>query len=126
MAKTIDALIMEFFMNRPNTEFRHAPVDEWVTEQYTEETGDPSQDVRRQVRELVAQGRLRRVRPGVFIYDPKHEHEVELLDFPESVKQAIFERDGFKCVACGRGEKDGVRLAADHIKPRSELGTNDI
>ena len=37
MAKTINELIMEFFMNRPNAEFKPAPVDEWVTEQREKE-----------------------------------------------------------------------------------------
>ena len=30
------------------------------------------------------------------------------------------------CVFCGRGEADGVTIAADHIKPKDKGGTNTI
>jgi hypothetical protein len=36
----------------------------------------------------------------------------ELRDF-------VLKRDGGKCVVCGRGAGDGVKLQVDHIKPRS-------
>ena len=45
-----------------------------------------------------------------------------LLDYIKT----ILERDGFRCVVCGRGKKDGVELVVDHIKPRDKGGTNDI
>lgn len=31
-------------------------------------------------------------------------------------------RDGFRCVKCGRGREDGVKLHVDHIKPVSRGG----
>jgi 5-methylcytosine-specific restriction endonuclease McrA len=31
---------------------------------------------------------------------------------------AVLERDGFKCVYCGRGPNDGVVLHVDHVEPR--------
>lgn len=113
-------------MNHPNTAFRYSPIDEWVIEEYIKETGEPAQDVRRAVRELAAKGRLIRVSRGIFKYDPEHDHEVKAHDFSPAVKQAIFERDGFKCVVCGLGEEDGVGIAADHKKPRSKGGKSTI
>lgn len=128
MAKTIEKLILEFFMNHPNTEFKHAPIDKWVTEQYTKENEDknPPQDVPRAVRELALIGRLVRVKRGLFKYDPDQDHKIEFQDFPEHVKQAIFERDGYKCKVCGLGREDGVEIAADHKIPRSKNGKNTL
>lgn len=37
----------------------------------------------------------------------------------------IFQRDGFRCVYCGRGGREVV-LHVDHIVPVSKGGTNDI
>jgi 5-methylcytosine-specific restriction endonuclease McrA len=38
----------------------------------------------------------------------------------------VFERDDFKCVACGRSAKDGAILHVDHIVPRSKGGKNEM
>ena len=35
-------------------------------------------------------------------------------------------RDNFRCVVCGRGEKDGVELQVDHIKPKDQGGQASI
>jgi len=53
-------------------------------------------------------------------------HYKELYGFPSETKRAILERDGYRCVVCGRGEADGVELVVDHIKPKDKGGTNDI
>ena len=42
-------------------------------------------------------------------------------DFSSSQRKQILERDGYKCVICGNGEKEGMDLQVDHIKPK-ELG----
>ena len=34
----------------------------------------------------------------------------------------VLRRDGFRCVKCGRGREDGVKLHVDHIKPVSHGG----
>lgn len=34
----------------------------------------------------------------------------------------VLRRDGFRCVKCGRGREDGVKLHVDHIKPVSRGG----
>ncbi|MBI1801746.1 MAG: HNH endonuclease, partial [Chloroflexi bacterium] len=34
----------------------------------------------------------------------------------------ILKRDNYKCVVCGRGEKDEVELQIDHIKPKDQGG----
>ena len=42
-------------------------------------------------------------------------------DFTAAQKEEILKRDGYKCVICGRGKKDGIDLHIDHIKPK-DLG----
>lgn len=37
----------------------------------------------------------------------------------------ILERDGFKCVYCGRSPSDGATLQIDHIHPKSRGGSDD-
>ena len=125
MAKTINELIMEFFMNRPNAEFKPAPIDEWVTEQ-REKEGLPAEDVRRAVRNLASKGRLVKPRRGIFKYVPDEDKEKEFQDFTPAAKRAIHERDNYRCVVCGLGEKDGVGIAVDHKIPRENDGTNEI
>ena len=126
MAKTIRELVLEFFVNHPNEELSHGPVVDWVTEQYVQEHGNPPRDPWRTIRQLHQEGKLIKVRQGIYEYDPNYEHEVVLFEFSPQDKEAIFERDGHRCVVCGRGPRDGVALAADHIKPKDRGGTNTI
>ena len=44
----------------------------------------------------------------------------------ERVRYEVFSRDDFRCQACGRGAKNGVKLTVDHIVPVDWDGTNDI
>jgi Restriction endonuclease len=37
----------------------------------------------------------------------------------------IFERDGYKCVVCGRSASDGIKLQVDHIHPFSKGGLSE-
>jgi 5-methylcytosine-specific restriction endonuclease McrA len=38
------------------------------------------------------------------------------------IRWQVFERDDFKCVACGASAQDGAILHVDHIIPRSKGG----
>lgn len=40
----------------------------------------------------------------------------------QSLRYDIMKRDGFRCVLCGRGAEDGVKLHVDHIIPVSKGG----
>ncbi|MCL0091946.1 HNH endonuclease [Dehalococcoidales bacterium] len=44
----------------------------------------------------------------------------------EKVRYQVFNRDTFRCRACGRGADDGVKLTIDHIIPVDWGGTNDM
>lgn len=67
-----------------------------------------------------------KVKKEVHRYDPSYVHNKELYEFPPDVKEAIFKRDGYKCVVCGRGREEGVEIHADHKIPLDKGGTNNI
>lgn len=41
-------------------------------------------------------------------------------DFTDLQVQQILKRDGYKCVFCGKGKKEGMELHIDHIKPKDK------
>lgn len=126
MAKTIGDLIMEYFMKHPKQDLLHGPVVDWVTKEYLKNKSTPPRDPWRAIRMLHQEGKLIKVKKGIYRYDPDYIKEVELFDFPLEVKKAIFKRDNYKCVVCGRGREDGVEICADHKIPKDKGGTNTV
>jgi HNH endonuclease len=43
-----------------------------------------------------------------------------------AMRWRVFQRDGWKCVACGRTSEDDVILHVDHIVPRSKGGKDEL
>jgi 5-methylcytosine-specific restriction endonuclease McrA len=43
-----------------------------------------------------------------------------------AMRWQVFQRDRWKCVACGRGAADSVILHVDHIVPRSKGGSGSL
>lgn len=123
---TIADLIMEYFKKHPKQDLSHGPVVDWVEEQYLKLYGRKPRDPWRNIRRLYEEGFLIKVRKGIYRYDPNMVQRRELSEFPPEVKEKIFKRDGYKCVVCNRGIKDGVELCADHILPKGKGGTNTI
>ena len=64
----------------------------------------------------------KKVKKGIYHYDPKAVKQRELEDFTPEQKKVILERDGYKCVRCGRSKEDGFELQVDHIKSKYEGG----
>ena len=124
--RSISDLTMEFFESHPNEDLQHGPVVDWVTEQYLKGNPKPPRDPWRAIRKLHQEGKLIKVRKGVYRYDPEHIRKVELFDFPPDVKEQIFRRDNYRCVVCHRGEADGIELCADHMKPKDKGGDNSV
>ncbi|WP_104710548.1 HNH endonuclease [Helicobacter felis] len=114
-------LIMEFFKTNPNRNIAHPEVVDWVVKEYKERTGKVFRDPDRGIRKLHQQGHLIKVGKGVYHYDPNFTLRPNLEDFSPALKKQILERDGYKCVICGAGQKEGVELHVDHIKPK-DLG----
>jgi 5-methylcytosine-specific restriction endonuclease McrA len=124
--KTIGDLIMEYFRMHPKKDLPHGPVVDWVEEQYLKLYNRKPRDTWRQIRRLHQEGILIKVKKGVYRYDPGLIQHKELHEFPPEVKEAIFKRDRYKCIVCGRGRKDSMEIHADHRVPLDKGGTNTI
>jgi hypothetical protein len=122
MAKSVTELVIEYFQARPKQELDHGPVVDWVTKRYLKHNPTPPRDVWRTIRSLSQKGFLIKVRKGVYMYDPEFVTNRSLEDFTPEQKKQIFERDGYRCVICGRGPTDGIEIQADHIKPKDKGG----
>ncbi|MCX8061715.1 MAG: HNH endonuclease, partial [Anaerolineales bacterium] len=70
------------------------------------------------IRTLHQRGILIKVRKGVYRYDPSAAQMRDLEIFTSEQKEAIFRRDNYRCVICGRGREDGYEIHADHIIPK--------
>lgn len=114
-------LLIEFFKKNPNRDIKHPEVVDWVVSTYKKRTGKVFRDPDRAIRQLSQSGFLIKIAKGIYKYDPDKAYKRELEDFTSVQKEAILKRDGYKCVICGRGRKDGVDLHIDHIKPK-DLG----
>lgn len=119
-------LIIEYFKNHPNKDISHPEIVDWVVAEYNKRTGKVFRDPDRAIRMLSQQGMLIKIKKGVYKYDPDFVKDRKLKDFTPEQKETIFKRDGYKCVECGRGLKDGVEIHADHIKPRDFGGESTI
>lgn len=111
-------LLLEFFENSPSRDIKHPEIVDWATVEYRKRTGKIFRDPDRGIRKLHQMGYLVKVGKGIYKYDPKLVKMRELEDFTPALKQAIFERDNYRCVVCGRGRKDGIEIHVDHIKPK--------
>lgn len=120
------SLIVEFFKKNPNRDIKHPEVVDWVVATYHKKTGNVFRDPDRAIRQLAQSGFLIKIAKGVYRYDPKKVNQRELQDFTAAQKLTILERDGYKCVVCGKGEKEGVELHVDHIKPKDFGGEATI
>ena len=123
---TVQELVMEYFENHPNQELPHAPVLEWVNRKYEEAHGRRPLDTRRRIRDLCKQRKLVKICDGVYKYDPNLVQGVKLRGFSETMKRNALERDGYRCVLCGRGREDGITLTVDHVIPRDKDGPNTL
>ena len=120
------ALIMEYFMKHPNRAIKHPEVVDWATKEYQKRTGKVFRDTDRAIRKLAEQGKLIKIGKGVYKYDPDFITTPELEDFTPAQREQIFKRDDYRCVICGKGERDGVEIQADHIKPKNLGGEATI
>ncbi|MCR5621132.1 MAG: HNH endonuclease [Treponema sp.] len=51
---------------------------------------------------------------------------IDFIGIRASIRWQVFERDDFRCVACGASASDGAILHVDHIVPRSKGGFDTI
>ncbi len=124
--RSISDLIKEYFKAHPKQDLRHGPVVDWVEKEYLKLERRKPRDTWRAIRKLHEEGFLIKVEKGVYRYDPDAVEQRELDDFTLEQKGQILKRDGYKCVVCGRGRRDGVELHVDHIKPKYLGGESTI
>jgi hypothetical protein len=113
--------LLDYFKNNPNKSISHPEVVDFVTNQYLKNTKKIFRDPDRGIRSLHQKGYLIKDGKGIYRYDPKMVKKRVLEDFSPTMKKKILKRDNYKCVICGKGEKEGVELHIDHIKPK-DLG----
>lgn len=119
-------LIIEFFKKNPNRDIKHPEVVDWVVATYKKRTGNVFRDPDRAIRHLSQSGFLVKIAKGIYRYDPQKVSKKELQDFTAAQKSAILKKDGYKCVQCGMGKKEGVELHVDHIIPKDFGGEATI
>jgi len=121
MATTQVGLIMEFFRQNPNRDIPTEEIVDWVTAEWEKRKGSKFRDPDRMVRKLAQDGKLIKIRNGLYRYDPDAVTSRGLEDFPQALREAILKRDNYRCVFCGMGPENGVEVYVDHIKPK-DLG----
>lgn len=124
-SKSIKDLVIEYFKKHPNKNMEHGPVVDWVENEYVKLYGRKPRDTWRSIRNLYESGFLIKIKKGIYRYDPVAERKIKLEEFTSEQKEKILKRDGYKCVICGRGVKEGLELQIDHIKPKN-LGGKSI
>ncbi len=58
--------------------------------------------------------------------EKKESKEYQRKAMTQSLRYDVMQRDGFRCVLCGRTASDGVKLHVDHIRPVSKGGKTVI
>lgn len=119
-------LLLEYFKKNPNRDIKHPEIVDWATSEWRKQTGEVFRDPDRGIRKLHQDGYLIKVGKGVYRYEPDSIKKQSLKDFSPKIKKAIFKRDGYKCVICGRGAAEGAEIHADHIKPRDKGGKSTL
>ena len=117
---------MEYFTTHPNRAIEHPEVVDWATREYQERTGKVFRDTDRAIRKLAQEGKLIKLGKGVYKYDPDFIANPELEDFTPAQREQIFKRDSYRCVICGKGEREGVEIQADHIISKDSGGKATI
>ena len=119
-------LIISYYKARPNIAIKHSEAVDWATEEFLKRTGKIFRDPDRAIRRASQDGTLIKVSKGIYMYDPNHIKRVDLYDFTPQQKAEILDRDGYRCVVCGRGKAEGVDLQIDHVKSKDQGGKNTL
>lgn len=114
--------ILQYYQKRPGQSVQHKDAVDWATHQWHKQTGRVLRDPDRAIRNLCQDGILIKQSKGVYKYDPNCQQSTKVENFSPSVKRAILKKDDYRCVVCGRGEKNGIELHVDHIKPKDRGG----
>lgn len=114
-------LLLTYFQNNQDRDISHPEIVDWATKEWEKLTGKVFRDPDRGIRTLHQKGYLIKINNGIYRYDKNFILRKDLEDFTPRLKEEILKRDEYKCVICGMGVKEGVKLHIDHIKPK-DLG----
>lgn len=115
-------VLLKYYKNNPNRNIEHPEAVDWVTKEWKKQTGKVFRDPDRGIRKLHQNGYLMKIKKGVYRYEPDFVKKRLLEDFSPKIKEAIFKRDKYRCVLCGRGRTEGVEIQADHKLPKDKGG----
>lgn len=115
-------IAFEYYLYRPNTNVNHSDVVPWIERMCFKRLGTDCRDPDRAIRRLHDLGLLIKVSKGTYRFEPDAVGARVIDDFDEDMKAKVKQRDDYRCVVCGLGEKDGLELHVDHITPRSKGG----
>jgi hypothetical protein len=118
--------IKSWFQKNPNRDIPHSESKAVIETEWERLTGRRFEDSDRTIRTLSQIGFLIKVKKGVYRYDPNLATQRVLEDFSSQDKKLILVRDGYKCVICGLGPREGRDLQVDHIKPKELGGSGEI
>jgi len=115
-------IVKEYFTKHPNKDIETPKVVDWVVKEFKKRTGEVFRDPDRAIRSLHQRGFLIKIAKGLYRYEPNFAKNKKQEDFTSAQKKEILEKDGYKCVVCGKGEREGVELHIDHIIPKDKGG----
>ena len=119
-------LIHSYYRRHPGRTIPHAEVVDWAVQEWLSLTGKVFRDPDRAIRKLHQEGRLIKDGKGLYRYEPGLKTGRKLIPFSNAEKEAIFTRDGYRCVICGAGQNEGYELHADHVKPVDRGGESTV
>ena len=125
-----DLFALDWFKQFPMRKFSNEEIRNLLPTAYLKSTRNKKnkfQDPCRSARKLVANGRIQKfptTKARYYWYDPKLENLPE--EFDDDEKTAILERDGLRCVVCGRGVADGVKVSVGYAMSTRRGGVLDI
>lgn len=117
---SIEAVAREFFEANPNRDLKQEEIVAAILKKRPD-----AQDPWRAVRKLYQEGWLIKVEKGVYKRVPGWKGTADDEPFTPVVRDAIYARDGERCVVCGNGRHNGYEICADHIRPR-HLGGRSV
>jgi len=123
---TQSEIIFEYYKKYPKRPIEHPEIVDWVVKEFKKRENKVLRDPDRAIRKLSQEGKLVKLGKGVYMYDPDLIENPDLDNFTPKQVEAIFKRDNYRCVFCGRGRAEGVEIQADHIKPRDLGGKSTV
>ena len=118
--------VKNWFIQNAGRDIPHSESKNALETLWKKKYGSRFEDSDRSIRTLCDNGFLIKIKNGVYRHDPSRTSKRKLRGFSAAQKKLILERDGYKCVECGLGPKNGVVLHVDHIKPQNRNGKSEI